>query len=390
MSKQLSKFLSNLGNNQNHTNYYSKGFSLLELIVGIIISVIILSSLLFTYTEFMRLHTRQNRVMIIERSLNDTSTALRESLTTLPARAIATSNGTSYSIPLLPYAGSIFDGTKNVPIRLGAITPYKINGNDAFTITYADTKIPRLPLDPTSSQIGSLRIVRVALPTGNQTNHKDEPGYEPNPSPSSNTISALPTASMFEVGQLMLIVESPTYITDSTGETKQTLSLLVKLASVNQISIGNRQFLEFRLETCQNGGCGQLSNDPLATGIVSAGATLVPLHLMSFYLKKDSFGNKLIKNEGGLIIPDGNGGFTLTMGKESIESVVGETDSLKVDYHLSDGTVLPTPNTPIVPWLNQVTSVDTIITGSMAGTQGSEYFSRTVKINFPVISNNIK
>ncbi len=95
----------------------------------------------------------------------------------------------------------------------------------------------------------------------------------------------------------------------------------------------------------------------------------------------------MIRNDGGLILPDGNNGFTVS---EGTETIVGETDSFKVDYHLRDGAVIATPINPLVSWLSDVLSVDITITGGMPGTQGSEYFNRSAKINFPTILRNIQ
>lgn len=362
-----------------------KGFSLLELVIVLVISSIILTGLVIMLSEFMRTHRRQERVTLIERSLEASQIALKDNLFSLPGRGLATSNGTLYEIPNLPSAGSIHDGVKNIPIRLGIITPYKVNENDAFTIIYNDAKIPRLALDPSGiTQIGTTKTVRVPLPKG-------EPGYEPNPSNSDPTTLTIPNVEMFNIGQLMLLVDTPSFSssTDTTStQTKPTFATLVKLARVNKTSIHGREFLEFTLDVCQNGSCGQLVNDPLATTNISAGSILVPVKFTSFYLKKDKFGNKLTRNDDGLILPinDGNE-FNVTGGNEII---VGESDSLNIAYRLRDGSVVTTPNTPIVPWLKDVMSVDVTLKSGMASNQGSEYLSRTRKINFPILSENLE
>ena len=407
MSNKPSSIIKININNKNKFNKISKGFSLLELVVTIIITAIILSSIIFIYREFMRVHSRQGRVMLIERSLEATSTVLKDSLTSLPGRGLATSNSTLYAIPLLPFAGSIYDGTKNKQIRLGTITPYKINGNDAFTVVYSDTTIPRLPLDLVSTQIGTTKVVRVPLPNsgaikqdslgsigskeGNSNKNKgdllSDDDIDSNPNPSTNSASsAIANPEMFQAGQLMLLIDSPIF-TDTSTQPKQPISILVRLVNVSEVVINNRRFLQFAFDICQNNNCGQLTNDPLATTTISDGAILAPLKLTSFYLQKDSFGNKLIRNDGGLILPDGNNGFTVS---EGTETIVGETDSFKVDYHLRDGAVIATPINPLVSWLSDVLSVDITITGGMPGTQGSEYFNRSAKINFPTILRNIQ
>ncbi len=217
-------------------------------------------------------------------------------------------------------------------------------------------------------------------------------GDDSNPDPSSNgTSSAIPNPEMFEIGQLMLLIDSPNF-SDTSSQTQQAVATLVTLTSVTKTSVKNRQFLQFIVEVCQNNSCGTLTNAPGVIGSVSSisnGAILAPINLVTYYLKKDSFGNKVIRNDGGVVLPNGSGDgeFSINGGKETI---VGETDSLTVSYRLVDGSVVVTPSNPIVPWLNNVLSVDVVITGSMAGTQGTESFNRSAKINFPVVSRNLE
>ena len=382
------------------------GFSLIELMIVLIISSIALGGLAGIYNEFMRTHRRQQRTTLIEHSLSATSIALRDSLTSLPGRGLATSNGTLYDIPLLPFAGSIQIGATNKPIRLGIVTPYKINANDAFTVVYSDSTIPRLPIELVSGQTSTTKVIRVPLPADNSNQFglglvgKENKGTKgdlgngdnPNPDPSSNNPSSgIPNPEMFEIGQLMLLIDSPNF-SDTSSQTQQAVATLVTLTSVTKTSIKNRQFLQFIVEVCQNNSCGTLTNAPGVIGSVSSisnGAILAPINLVTYYLKKDSFGNKVIRNDGGVVLPNGSGDgeFSINGGKETI---VGETDSLTVSYRLVDGSVVVTPSNPIVPWLNNVLSVDVVITGSMAGTQGTEYFDRSAKINFPVVSRNLE
>lgn len=371
-----------------------KGFSLTELVVVLIVSGIMLSSFIVMFREFMRTHRRQERTMLIERSLEATEVALKNSLTSLPGRGLATSNGSLYSIPLLPFAGSIPSGSINKPIRLGIITPYQINENDAFTLIYSDTTIPRLPLEAQAVQIGTSKIVRVPLPSNStkQTNlgsiGKGGVPIDEAPSPgsnSNNTSSSIPRVDMFQSGQMMLIIESPSFI-DGTTQPKQSVATLVRLTNVMKTTANNREFLQFTLDACEGGNCGQLTNDPAAAGNVSAGSILVPVKFTSFYLKKDSFGNKVIRNDDGLILPNGIG-FSINGGTETI---VGESDFLTVNYHLRNGSIVSTPANPIVAWINDVFSVDVVIASRMTGTQGSEYFDRSRKINFPIVSRNLE
>jgi prepilin-type N-terminal cleavage/methylation domain-containing protein len=387
----------------NNLTRKSKGFSLLELMLVLILSSIILGSLIVSFRDFMRVHRRQERINLIENSLQISEISIKNHLFTLPGRNLATSNGSSYVIPMLPSAGTLFDGTKNVPIKLGIITPYKVNANDAFTIVYGDSDIPRLPLDSFTQVIGSTRIVRVPLPahfSQNQsqpqlqtqtTNAKgDLGGVEGNevdePNQTNERVSSVPMIEMFTPGQLMLIVESPS-ATTVQEPTKPISATLVKLVSVIKTNVGTREYLQFTLNSCQNGGCGQLNNDSLVNNTSNlSGAILTPVKFASFYLEKDRFGNKFVRSDGGLILPNGNG-FSVVGGTPTI---IGETDSLSVTYNLKDGSSIPTPATPLVPWLSDIVSVDITINGKLAGVQGTENFSRNRKINVPIISRSLE
>lgn len=381
----------------------SKGFSLLELVITLVVSAIVLGGLVVIFKEFIRTHRRQERVTLIERSMQGVDSAMKDALS-LPGAGLGTSSGSVYSVPLLPFAGNIFDGNKNTPIRLGIITPYKLNGNDAFTLTYSDATIPRLPLDSVVTQIGSSRIVRVPLPSAIQSTQSQansaptskgdllggtkgelEPNLNPSPNTSDSLVPIIPSAEMFETGQLMVIVDAPTFSL-TTDQLKPTFATLVKLNNVKKISVGNRSFLQFTLDICQNGSCGELTNDPLGVVNISLGSILVPIKFTSFYLQKDSFGNKLIKNDGGLILP-GSDGFRVIGGKETI---VGETDSFNVSYYLKDGSIVPTPSTPLVPWLNDVVSIDVMSKGAISGTQGTEYLERSRKRNFSILVRSLE
>lgn len=388
----------------NRTLIRNKGFSLLELMIVLIITTIVLGTCLSIYKEFMRSHTRQSRAMLVERSIRATELALRDSLASLPGRGFGVSNGAAYSIPLLPFAGFIYDGTGNKPIRLGIITPYKINGNDAFTLAYSEASIPRLPVESITSQTGNIKTFRVPLPTIDNTqiglgiveNSKDsrlptsdpKPDFEANPNPNNSNLStSIATVETFKQGQLMLILEAPAF-NDTSTQPKQSIATLVRLISVVQANTINRQFLQFTCEICSpNNGCSQLTNDPAANANISSGTILAPLKLTSFYLKKDSFGNKLIRNDDGIILPTGSDSFAISGGNETI---VGETDTFTVNYHLKDGSIASTPNTPLVTWLGNVLSVDVIVGGAMNGTQGTDYFDRSAKLNFPIITKNLE
>ncbi len=143
-----------------------QGFSLVEAIVVFVVSTILLTTLVSVYIKYLKLDLRQERLITVEKSLANTQFSLEKALITLPARGLATSNGQTFNTPILPAIGSIpNDQGQITPITLGVVTPYKINGFDAFTIIYADAKRPRFSLSQATTQVGSLGTARIALPS---------------------------------------------------------------------------------------------------------------------------------------------------------------------------------------------------------------------------------
>ncbi len=420
----------------------NKGFSLFEMVVVTIIGLTMLLAIVGMYNHYLDSHNRQERVLLVERTLSETGNALRQSVSVLPGQGLGTSNGEIFCIPTLPNAGTTTDITgKSVPIKLGIFTPYKVNGYDAFTIAYADPTIPRLSIKELTKIDLSNISIKIAVPgyippklpppprgggltgtlgdiTGNtikssgfsssndgQTTNIIIPPHTPTPTPTPSPVitpppnpvppnvdynstvlgqSWIPSTSMFHVGDAFLLVTSPAYdATDPT--TTQTYSTLVQVTSVSSytptLAQGGSPYVQLGLTICSQ-GCGAfqgLTNGLGKFGLV--GTNLVPLRLTSFYINETPIGKKLVRNDNGVILPTGNGTFQVQGGKESM---VGQTDSLVVTYHLDDGTTQPTPNTPAVSWLNKIASVDIAISGSVPNAKGKEIISQQSTVNFPL------
>lgn len=144
--------------------YKSKGFSLLEAIVMFVLSAILITTVASAYVQYLKTNQRQQRTIQVERELFAVKDAVSQALTTLPGRGLATTNGLASATPILPAAGSLQDtGGKITPIKLGIVTPYKINGQDAFTVAYADAKTPRLAISQSTTVSGNIGSAKVSL-----------------------------------------------------------------------------------------------------------------------------------------------------------------------------------------------------------------------------------
>lgn len=458
--------LRKIGNSANKKVRVQRGYSLLELLVAVSLGIIILGGLASVYLQIAKTHTREQRILDIEQSLMDTQITLEQSLLTLPSRGLNTYVD-ALETPALPIVGI----TKNPktsriePVRLGVITPSKLNGHDAFTILYADSTLPRFTTGENtvaSGEIGTAKIIASSgktnssfpVPGGggggkgldelgklvdgennndsslaNATSRFPLPSDSPSPSPSATSspnpkggivlpsnnnskppnillnstltgLPYLPTASMFKEGEPYLLIGR-----NSSGRIGAftTGSRLVKITNASQplsafAGVGpfNQKFVQVSYDLCSNGPCLEqlpgVMNFVDSPRTVGVGGLLVPLKVVSFYLKRDNFGSYIVMNEGGIIIPSSineNGepvDYKLFGGTEKI---IGQADNLVVSYNLADGSVQPTPNNPIIPWLNSVTSVDINLTRTMPSSNPNETFNRKVLVNFPIMIRSL-
>jgi type II secretory pathway pseudopilin PulG len=459
--------LKKIGNKARSRSQIQRGYSLLELLVAVSLGIIILGGLASVYLQIAKTHTREQRILDIEQSLIDTQITLEQSLLTLPSRGLNTYVD-ALETPALPIVGTIKNPktSRIEPVRLGVITPSKLNGHDAFTILYADSTLPRFTIGENtvaSGEIGTAKIIASSgktnssfpIPGGsgggkgldelgklvdgennndsslaNATSRlplpSDSPSSSPSPTSSPNPkgggvvlpsnndpkspniplnstltgLPYLPTASMFKEGEPYLLIGR-----NSSGRIGAftTGSRLVKITNASQplsafAGVGqfNQKFVEVDYDLCNNGPCLEqlpgVMNFVDAPKTVGVGGLLVPLKVVSFYLKRDNFGSYIVMNEGGIIIPSSineNGepvDYKLFGGTEKI---IGQADNLVVSYNLADGSVQPTPNNPIIPWLNNVTSVDINLTRTMPSSNPNETFNRKVSVNFPVMIRNL-
>lgn len=424
------------------------GFTLMELVVTISLLFIIGYAATSIYLQLAQTHRRQQRVLQVERSLLNTHNSLKQSLVTLPGRGLGVATQ-GFSIPILPTAGNIFNPAtgKSEPIKLGLITPYKVNGSDGFMVIYADAKFPRLPISQNTIASNDIGIAKIPLPFLTQPNvgssggdgkqdknlasiQKGTPTPEPSPSatptptpspspeptkvpsqtgttgtppniPITETLSGLPfygSREMYNVGDLMLLVGAPAGVVtklNPDGEV-QAHARIVRLTGVTPSigsSIGslNQQYLDFTYDLCLSGECDQklpgISNSVNTPTSFRVGSILVPLKVASFYLKKDAMGSRLIRNDNGVILPVGDGTFAVVGGTESI---LGEVDSINIKYVLNNESVENTPINPNVPWLNDIKSVDVSLVRAMPAVKGTEDLTRVMNINFPLIIKHLE
>lgn len=410
--KKVNKTSNKTGNN--------KGFSLLELAIVLTVGTLILFVAGSVYGQLLKMHQRQERVVIVERALMDTSAELERTLTSLPGRGLTVATE-SFELPTLPSAGTAINPVsgKVEPIRLGVVTPYKVNGYDAFTIVYADSKIPRLTIGQNTTISGSVGKARVSV--DNLVNSPIEPTKDgldnstsnrfPTPSPigsndpnNSNSVvidlPSQPTANMFKEGDLMLLVGvEPLSRTTRYNYLQQAnaQSRVVKLLSVLPITLTvsgeTRQFLEFTYDLCLQGDCdGQqlpgVSNLADAPKTVGFGGILVPVRVSSIYAKFLGDGLELIRNNGGIILPDGNEGFSVRGGQEI---ALGTLDSFTISYTLKDDSIQPTPNNPQVAWLKDVKAVDVLLVrGMKTKDKANENLTHQARVSFPIVVNSIE
>lgn len=354
-------------------NREESGFTLLELIVIVAAGGILLAASISLYQKFNTIHQRQQRVIQVERELNFIQLKLSQSLTTLPGRELGYYSGLNFSIAELPNNGSITTGTKQQPVRLGVVTPFKVGKDDAITVIYGRHNAPRMELIEATNISGGQATARVAVPDLSEL----EPG-----SPSANEL-----ITKFAVGDLMMLVGGPPAANQPGAlATVQAVGRLVRLtAQPRIIEAGQplRPLMEFSFDVCENGACGQkfpqLTN---ATNLKSfgLGSALMPINIVSFYLSRSGERAQVMRNDGGTIVA-ATGGFQVLGGKESF---IGEADSLKISYQLEDGSVQPTPNSPVVPWINQIVGVNVEISRSVPSTLPGEQITRTLTSSFPL------
>ena len=444
----------------------TRGYSLIELIVAIVLGIIVITGSVSIYAQVVKLHRRQQRVANIERELTNTSFALQQSLTTMTGRSITTYVD-SLQTPALPGFGVVTNPKtgRPEPVRLGIVTPAKINGFDGFTILYADATVPRFTVgEPTtvSGETGSAKIIASVtgktnlLPgfggsgggggtgkdldsLGSVSNESDlansrfplpTDSPSPNPSPTStgnpnpkgggivlpgsggpkapnislnSTLTGLPflaSASMFSEGDLYLMIGQATTGRVSIARPGSRLIRIINATDPGKtpssgVGIFNQKAVHVTYDLCSNGQCSDLLPNVInffdSPKNVGVGGLLVKLKVASIYVKTDEFGTRLILNEGGVLVPSGLGenvSYQISGGQETI---LGEIDKFSVIYNLVDGSQQSTPNTSVISWVSDISSIDITLERGMPGIPGtaSGDFHRVVKLNYPLMIKNL-
>lgn len=403
-----------------------KGFSLMEVILVVIIGGIIIGASVSIYMQVIKSHDRQESVMLVERSLQECNQGMERQIL-FAGQGIAVSLPEAFTLPTLPGVGNMPNPKTNKmePIPLGVINPYKVGNYDAFTIFYSDPTLPRINISENTIADLETGSAKIALGTtasgtpvgggGKGDNGDDGDGYKrevqsrfptPTETPidngsnnSNNSFStglpSFPNAQMFKEGDLFLLVGNGI----GSGQTKYNFisatkasSRLVRITSVGNVGVKQfgQAFLTVNYNLCLTGECGPqlpgLLNNELAPKSFGFGSILVPLRAMSFYVKETPSGKQLIKNVGGVILPNGNDSTNGTV-RGGEEVVLGEIDNFQVAYNLKDGSVNSTPANLPVSWASDVQSLDVTLTRGALQKNG-ENLTQVVKTNFPLLLNN--
>jgi len=440
----------------------TRGYSLIELIIAIVLGIIVITGSVSIYAQVVKLHRRQQRVANIERALTDTSFALQQSLTTMTGRSITTYVD-SLQTPALPGFGVVTNPKtgRPEPVRLGIVTPAKINGFDGFTILYADATVPRFTVgEPTTinGETGSAKIIasvtgktnllpgfgggsggtgkdldslgsvissendlannRLPLPTDSPSPNPS-PTSSPNPKggivlpgsggpkapnvPLNSTLTGLPflaSASMFNENDLYLMIGQATTGRVSIARPGSRLIRIISASDPGKTPFGgvgvfNQKAVHVTYDLCSNGQCSELLPNVVnffdSPKNVGVGGLLVKLKVASIYVKTDEFGTRLILNEGGLLVPSGLGENVSYQVAGGTETILGEVDKFSVIYNLVDGSQQSTPNTSVISWVSDISSIDITLERGMPGIPGtaSGDFHRVVKLNYPLMIKNL-
>lgn len=404
------------------------GFTLMEAAIVVIVGVILLGASASVYIQTIKIHKRQEKVMLIERSLQECNEGIERQIL-LAGQGLAVTLPEAFSIPNLPGVGSTLNPRtkKFEPISLGVINPFKVNNYDAFTIFYADPTFPRMYVSENTTanlDIGSAKIATGTLPNvvnptggGKGGNDDNNDGYNreasrfpaptetPTDDPRSggsnnnnnnNFSTGLPSvanAQMFQEGDLFLLVGT------GSGQSRynfasptKAVSRLVRITSVGSFGTKqfNQAFLTVNYNLCLSGECGPqlpgLTNNEITPTSFGAGSILVPLRAISFYVKQTEKSKYLVKNTGGVILPSDNDSTNgIVRGGEEI--FLGEIDGFEISYNLVDGSTNKTPSNLPIPWVNNIQSLDITLTRGVPQTNG-ENLTQVVKSNFPILLNN--
>lgn len=387
MSIKLSNRSYSASQNSSHSAG-QRGFSLLEFVVILIAGGILIGATISIYQKFLRLHRDQKQTAAIERELTFTQLKLGQLLTTLPGREIGFYSGADYGVPTaLPANGKITNGNLTQNLQLGFVTPFKVDGNDAITIISGSHDSSRLELTDTVSDKGSYGIAHVAVP--------DDSGAHTHPSDKDSSSSTSFSETVLpKNGTLMLLVGSAPYSSIRQRVVIPT-ARLVRIINTPQFTTGtlsSQSVVEIRFDFCDSGACSSeypyLSNSS-SNRIFGLGSVLVPVSVSSIYLTKLGDASVIMHNKGGAILPSTSGkDFQIIGGQDTL---IGESDSLKVHYQLADGQLMDSPNSPLnISWLKEITGVQIELSKETRSATNAQPVTRTITRSFELKARNLE
>ncbi|MEW6737157.1 MAG: hypothetical protein AB1489_38085, partial [Acidobacteriota bacterium] len=385
--------------------------TLLELVVVLLVAAIVFAAASGSYYQVLRVDRRQQKVVALEQEILSIQQSLDEPLTTQVGRDYGYYADNEYGIPKLPANGAIQTERETTPIQMYPATPFRVNGHDAITLMVNERKkaaneMPRLMLVEPSTDLGVEGIARVVSPDLSTTvppgggkgggggigkvddDNGGKGGGPPGGGKGGGGITIPP--GLFNIGDLFLLVG--TQALRGRGAVIGPLpidSRLVRLTampSIVTLSNPTRVVIELRYNLCETGNCGaQLPymTNTTTTKQFAAGSTLIPINLVHFHIVEQGNRKLLMRNVGGSIIPDSSSGQLQFRMVGGTESVIGEVDDFSISYLLADGRDLPTPETPLVDWLNQVNAVRIKLSKSAYAESTRETIKRDATLTYP-------
>lgn len=332
------------------------GFTLLEFLVVVVVGGILIATTVQLYQRFLKIHQRQETVILVEKELGAVQQSFAQALTSLPGRGILSYAEASTAPVQLPSLA--LDTGSFKQFRLGSVTPLKINGYDAIAIIYAGRDCPRMELAEESQLVRNLgRALAVST---------DPSVYE-----------------NFRERDSLLIVGS--------SEGSQKVARVVRLRSLTRPITNERTVLELNYDLCDKGACGdslpQLRNNT-GTKIFQAGSAVIKPRFITFYAVRRGSNLQVYRNEGGRMEVDMlNGGFKIEGGQDSL---LGEVDQISIGYILDDNTYQETPPVPDEKWIDKIKAVQLKMSKSRALPFGNERAQRELSVEFALTARTLE
>lgn len=352
-------------------NNRQAGFSLIEVTIGILLIVIGLGIGISLYYKSSLIHQRNERNVQVRRELDYALLKIRQMLTLAPGHNLGVYTGLNFAVADLPANGSTIVNNKNTAIRLGIVTPYRINGHDALATIYGRHDVPRLELVEATTSTGNIGVARVSTPDIAESG--------------AGSTEVTNLLGKLNAGDLLMLAGAPD-TSVGAAVVDQVVGRVVRLLAKPQVVVaGNpqRQLIELVFDYC-DAACSstfpQLLNQS-SNRSFGIGSTLSPIAISSIYLKAETGRSVVVRNDGGTITAGVGGTMIVSGGRESI---LGESDYLKVSYQLDDGSVMSTPGSPAVPWLHRVDAVSIELSRSIPSPFKGETISSTVNTAFPL------